>query len=241
MQESAPPRHSVPAGVKAFAALGLAPLLVLVLARTPPPEDYLWDGLMLTGFVAAGGIALLPLASGRRVFRFGSSLDDLLAGFRFHRLISYVLLLLVLAHTIGLLVYQPNTLEYLKLSAPDYMLAGLLAVVLLVFLLVHAERAGRRMRRYGNWRASHRWLSIGVIFLTAYHVAGSGFYLGSWTAAAALITVCALPMLATFAVPLLVPRSKSGGPPIRSVWWWIGGVVGCWLLVAFLLLFGRSS
>ena len=161
----------------ALAAGAALPLMLVLAAAMPAPEDFSWDALMAAGFLAAGGISLLPVVTARRAVRLQRSASVARAGFELHELLSYLFVGGVLVHAVGLIVYQPVIIEYMKLSAPGYMLAGTASAVMLLLIVALSKRPRRRFSRYNAWRRTHAMLSLSAIVLMTYHVTGSGYYL----------------------------------------------------------------
>ena len=87
-------------------------------------------------------------------------------------------------HAVGLLVAEPTLLEYLKPGAPAYMVAGVLALVVLLMLTAASYPSPRRRiwRSWPAFRSWHRWLWFGLLVAIAWHVLGAGFYLDSQAA-----------------------------------------------------------
>jgi len=163
------------AGLCACLAL---PLVLVAQFPLAPATDPLWDIANALGYLALAVYLVLFVYVGRpREFppfngRFFANL---------HRDLGYISLLLVAGH-IGLLLYdQPLLLEHLKISAPLYMLAGLLGAVLLLLLVLSSVTAVRRRiwRDYHRFRALHGWLALACVLLTLWHLAGSQYYLNT--------------------------------------------------------------
>lgn len=168
-------------------------MIFVIVSGQPAPEDVYWDVLMAAGFISAGGIALLPIVTARGTVRLERSAPVARAGFELHEALSYVFVAGVLIHSIGLILYQPISIEYLKLSAPAYMLAGIVSACLLLVLIVQSKRSRRRFAHFAAWRRSHVFLSWSAIVLMAWHVVGSGYYVVSSPASSALFGVLLLP------------------------------------------------
>lgn len=157
-------------------ALLLAPIVLVLLAPVPASLGYSWDlangvgylslALCLLLFVYAGRARTFPPYSGR----FFANL---------HRDLGYLALALALAHA-GLLLYrEPLLLEHLKPTAPLHMLAGTLALLLMILLVVSSLPRVRRgiWPDYHRFRHLHAVVSVSVLALSLYHVIESGYYL----------------------------------------------------------------
>jgi len=128
---------------------------------------WLWDTGNALGFVGFAGLLYLfvDVGKGRRQ--------------KFHQHLSYCVLTVVLAHVLWLWISDPTLWFYMPWHAPHYMLAGWLALTLIVATIWLALPGQRRF-----WHATHRlfqrWhygLSIGVIAAAYWHSVGSGFYI----------------------------------------------------------------
>jgi hypothetical protein len=98
-----------------------------------------------------------------------------------HHRISDCGLLLAVAHTAGYLVMQPLTLDYLLPTAPIYMLAGLLALVLYIVATATSLHGPRRyLFASSRWfQAVHIILATVLLFAVVLHLAGSGLFLNT--------------------------------------------------------------
>jgi hypothetical protein len=98
-----------------------------------------------------------------------------------HHRISDCGLVLTVAHTAGYLVAQPLTLEYLLPTAPIYMLAGLLALVLYIVLTLTSLHGPRRhlFPKSRVFQAFHIVVGAVLLFAVVLHLAGSGLFLNT--------------------------------------------------------------
>ena len=167
------------------------PLLLILQLPPVPAVGVAWDLANMLGYVALACFALLFVYVGRpRAFppfsgRFFANL---------HRDLGYIALLLVTAHVGILLVAEPLLLEHLKPAAPLYMLAGLVAALLLLVLVVSSTPHWRRRiwPDYRRFRFLHAWLAVACLVLGCWHIVGSQFYLNSNVKLAAGCLVAAL-------------------------------------------------
>lgn len=153
----------------------LAPLGVLALRR-PVPVDPWWDYCMGLGVAATGALALMPLLSARwwaPQYR-STELSRLVQ--HLHRRLSYLLLVLLAAHVVGLVVLEPRVLDYLLPTAPGYMLAGLLALLLICTLVLTARFRARLAWANPGWRRWHAGMSAASICFTGWHLWGAAYY-----------------------------------------------------------------
>ncbi len=188
-----------------FTAL-LALPAALALVAGPPVAGFLWDWANLVGFVAFGCM-LLPLFYTGRPRAFPPFSGRFFANL--HRDIGYLALGLVLLH-VGVLLYaEPLLLEHLKPAAPLYMLAGLVAALLCLLLVVPSITSLRRRlwRDYHAFRRLHGWLALLMLVMALWHVGASGFYLNHRFKFALLLYACVLLVFAYRA-----GRSRPTGP-----------------------------
>jgi DMSO/TMAO reductase YedYZ heme-binding membrane subunit len=155
---------------------------VVLVALWPFPEGiYLaWDWANFMGYMSLAICGFLFVYRGRaRAFpafsgRFFANL---------HRELGYIALLLLFLHAGILLVSEPLLVEHLKPTAPLHMLAGIIALLLMVVLVISAIPYVRRRlwHDYHVFRHIHAVLAVCISGLVAYHVLSSGFYLnGVW-------------------------------------------------------------
>ena len=180
----------------AWLALGvlvyaLAPLAV-AWSRRLPGIDPAWDFLMALGVVATGGCAVLPLLSAR--WWAGLHRDPVLLRLvqRLHRQLSYVMAAFVVVHVAGILMLEPRTLDYLLPTAPGYMLAGLVALLLLVVLVVTSQGRLKQGWPQASWRRWHAGFSALALAGLVWHLVGAGFWFagaGPWLALGWLVGV----------------------------------------------------
>lgn len=140
-----------------------------------PGSNIYWDGF--NGFGIAGLLLLLLCCWLGPATRAGYSAHAL----RLHIGVSLVTLAGVFAHALGLLLSNDVMIEYLKWRAPLYMLAGNLGFVLMIIVVVISLRNVRRRihNNFNGFRTTHRILSALIVFLTGWHIIGSGYLAGA--------------------------------------------------------------
>ena len=143
-----------------------AALIAPTWMNAPLGGGWVWDGANALGFAALAVMLVLGLDSGRG------------RGYRSHRALGWAAAFLALGHAAWFLVADPLLLEYLNPTAPMAMLVGIVALLLLLLLVSISGRGLRaRLFRGTAFRTEHWWLAVLVVGLTAWHVAGTGFYL----------------------------------------------------------------
>jgi DMSO/TMAO reductase YedYZ heme-binding membrane subunit len=195
-----------------------------------------WDALNGIGFATVALFAFLCVETGAARSR---PVPQAAFYSRLHRNLGVIALTGIGIHAIGMALADPVTLEYWKLSAPLYMLAGIAVVLLLIVLVTTAYPAPRRklFEKLATFRRLHRYGAFAVIGLTAWHVLGSGFYLDSRPKQVVFVAIAiALPMLAirrrTQQRPAAAIRLASGDAKIETVRIAIGSLTAAALFAA---------
>ncbi|MNF40629.1 hypothetical protein D3C84_216350 [compost metagenome] len=162
-----------------LALLVALPFILVFFVMPMPGLAPAWDFANAAGLLAAIILLLLFLYHGRPLPQpfFDGKFFMLL-----HRNMGYLALLFLLVH-IGILLFnEPQLLDELLPSAPWFMLAGLLASLLLLALIPLSLQAVRhkvwgRHARFKHW---HYWVSAAIVVLAAIHILGAGFYTGTF-------------------------------------------------------------
>lgn len=156
----------------------LAPVALVSLWPVPPHIAVPWDWANGMGYMALASSLFLFIYKGR-ARRFPAFSGRFFANL--HRDLGYITLFLLSGHVGILLLAEPLLLAHLKPTAPLHMLAGLLALVLMVLLVVSSIPVCRRSLwpDYHLFRHLHALTAVAIVALTFYHVLASGFYLNS--------------------------------------------------------------
>jgi len=143
----------------------------LLLAATPFFGGFAtWGWEFSQAFGFAGALACIALCGAP--IRPRDSLPPTLLSLRLHTLIGWLALIGVAVHIGGVILADRTVVEYLKPSAPLYQLAGILATVVLL-LLVLSSIAGARRRFWASHRgfqAAHVLLACLLAALIAVHI-----------------------------------------------------------------------
>ena len=133
---------------------------------------------MVLGFAAASMMAIMFFLTARfkRVsLPFGV---DIL--YYFHKQISLLLLLFVLAHPLILIVSEPVVVEMLKPNLLNrYMAAGIVSFVFVVLIMVSSLWRKQLGIHYDNWRLVHIFLSASAFLLALVHIEGVSHYIAT--------------------------------------------------------------
>ncbi|MBV8877963.1 MAG: cytochrome c3 family protein [Gammaproteobacteria bacterium] len=132
-----------------------------------------WEIAQALGLCAVAGCLILCVLAVRP--RAGAATAFPL---RAHRLLGWLILAAALAHVALLLIADPRVIEHVKLTAPRYEFAGMLALLLLV-LLTAASTAPCRARlwpRHRDFQATHVAVACVLVVALAMHVLVAGRY-----------------------------------------------------------------
>ena len=118
-----------------YLTLALAPLFVLMVSGTRPGRGFWTEFSVAIGFAGLAMIGLQFLLTARyRALTTPYGIDVV---YHFHRQISIIAFVLILAHPVILFITRPTTLQFLNLAvAPWSARLGVLAVVALVFVIL---------------------------------------------------------------------------------------------------------
>lgn len=154
------------------AGLALTAALPIVAGFTKP----VWEISEILGFAAA--LACLALC-GSPVRPRESTPPALLTLSR-HEKLGWIALGAALLHILLALAADHVVLEYLKLTAPVYQLAGILGFAVLLGLVVTSVAGLRRRlwRSHRNFQATHIAFGCLLLLLVAIHVVATGRYVG---------------------------------------------------------------
>jgi len=152
-------------------ALTLLTALTLAIGLLPvrfPAAGFWWDWLAGLGFCGLAMIAYLgwdsesPATSPR---------------LRLHRNIALLATILTGVHATGYLIDDLILIEYLKPTAPPYMLLGIAAFTVMVGTTITALPAPRQYfyTGFSSFRNWHRWLVALVLIGSIWHVIGTDF------------------------------------------------------------------
>tara|TARA_B100000953_G_C17916390_1_gene389305 strand:- start:36 stop:542 length:507 start_codon:yes stop_codon:yes gene_type:complete len=116
---------------------------------------------------------------------------------RNHKILSYAISLLAFAHILLLWIPDKTVWHYLDTDMPHYMWAGVGALACLIVTIILALPKTRsywheRHRHFSSW---HYCLSLAIVVLSFWHIAGSGFYFSAveaWVLAASCLFLLAL-------------------------------------------------
>jgi predicted CXXCH cytochrome family protein len=139
---------------------------------------------------------------------------------RSHELLGWAVLVAATLHVALLLGVDARVVEHVKLTAPGYEYAGILALLALLFLTVPAGTAvrWRVWPRHRNFQAAHVGAACLLVVVLAVHVLGTGRYVRGRAHAVAYILLSGVVLLALL-------RARAPRQPARQPSHFLGGLV----------------
>jgi predicted ferric reductase len=189
----------------------MTPLGVMLLGDRPPGRGFVTDFAVALGFV---GLALMGLEFALCArFRAAAAPFGMDAVVQFHRQVSYVALVLILAHPVLLFIHNSKTLKGLNVfDAPARSRLSVISIVALLLLL--ATSVGRKRLRisYETWQVMHSVLAVVAVAAALVHAILVGYYLNtSWKVGLWIVYSAALVWLLVW-VRLVAPLRRYRRP-----------------------------
>ena len=174
-----------------------------------------WEIAQALGLCAVAGCLILCVLAVRPRSGTSSALR-----LRSHELLGWLALAAALAHVGLLLGTDRKVIEHIKLTAPRYEYAGILALFTLLFLTVPAGAAARQRLwpRHRSFQAAHVGAACLLVIALALHVVTTGRYVHGPVQVAAYVLVSGSVLLAL----LRARTQRSGAPPPPRLY---GGLV----------------
>jgi predicted ferric reductase len=161
-----------------YILLVLAPLIILLTAEIPPGREFWRELSVALGFAGLSIMTLQFVLTARfKVIQAPYGADII---YHFHRQISLVALVLIVAHPLLLFIFSPGTLKLLNLvTAPWRVRMGVTSVILLIVLIAASLWRMRLKIEYITWRIWHGILSVAVVLLAMGHIVLARHYLNT--------------------------------------------------------------
>ncbi|MBN2149672.1 MAG: ferric reductase-like transmembrane domain-containing protein [Anaerolineales bacterium] len=161
-----------------YLVLVTAPLMILLIGETPEGREF-WRELSVgLGFAGLAMMSLQFVLTARFKSIKAPYGADIV--YHFHRQVSLVAFLLIVAHPSLLFIFSPDTLALLNLfTAPWRARAGVVAVLLLIALIGASLWRKQLKIEYNNWRIWHGVLATLVVALAIVHVVLARHYLNT--------------------------------------------------------------
>ena len=159
-----------------YLLLILSPLIVMFLAPHPVGREF-WRELSVSlGFVGLAMMALQFALTARFKWLKAPYGADIV--YHFHRQISFVALILILAHPLLLFVFSPETLKLLLIwSAPWRARAAVTAILSLLGVVGLSVWRKKLKIEYSRWRVWHAILATAAVSFALIHMLLVGHYI----------------------------------------------------------------
>jgi predicted ferric reductase len=180
-----------------YLAVAVAPLVFALIDETPPGRGFLTDFSVALGFV---GLSMMGLQ-----FALVARLQSVCAPFgedavvQFHRQMSYVATVFILAHPVLLIVAEGDTIRLFNVfEAPWRARFAVGSVICLLTVVATSIWRGRLRLRYELWQVVHGVLSAAAVLCAVAHIYLVRYYVDTvWkTALWAVMTVAFVGLLA---------------------------------------------
>lgn len=162
--------------IAVYLLITFAPLLILLAEPRPAGREFWRDFSVALGFSGLAMMGLQFILTARfKVIKapYGSDIV-----YFFHRQISLVTAVLILAHPITLFMFDPKLLALLNLvNAPWAARFGVTAVVAMVVLIAISIWRKKLQIEYDRWRIWHGVLATIAVVLAMVHMELRGYYL----------------------------------------------------------------
>ena len=155
-----------------------APLILLLIGEVPDGREFWRELSVALGFAGLAMMSLQFVLTARfKAIKAPYGADIV---YHFHRQVSLVGFVLIVAHPLLLFVFSPNTLALLNLfNAPWRARAGVTAVLLLMALIALSLWRKRLKIEYTTWRIWHGILAVMIVVLAIVHVVLARHYLNT--------------------------------------------------------------
>jgi len=161
-----------------YILIAIAPLLIIISGPRPAGRELWRDlsvGLGYSGFSMVGLQFILTARFKVIKAPYGSDIV-----YYFHRQISFITFILILAHPILLFLFDTQHLNLLNLiTAPWAARFGVTALLALAGLIIFSIWRKKLKIEYDRWRIWHGILAIGAISLALVHIELRGYYLNT--------------------------------------------------------------
>jgi predicted ferric reductase len=164
--------------VGVYLLLVTAPLFILLIGPLPEGRGFWTEFSVALGFV---GLAIIGLQFGVTArFRWITSPFGIDVIYHFHRQISLVAIVLIVAHPVILFIIRPETLALLNPVTATWPARFGLTALLALLILVGVSLWRERLRiNYEAWRLSHGVLATLAVSLALLHILGINHYIAT--------------------------------------------------------------
>lgn len=160
-----------------YLLLTFIPLFALLFGPVPPRREFWREFSVALGFAALAMISL-QFAVTARIRRMKAPYGSDIV-YYFHKQISIVAFIIVIAHPILLFIFEPETINLLNLiQAPWRARMGVTGLVLLILLIITSVWRKQLKIEYYTWRIAHGIMATLAVGLSMGHIIGVGYYTG---------------------------------------------------------------
>jgi predicted ferric reductase len=160
-----------------YLLLSVGPLAIIFFGAPPPGRGFWIEFSVALGFIGLAMLALQFVVTARINRINGPYGVDVI--YQFHRRISIVAFLLILAHP--LILFGANPDQYVPLiviwRAPGRAIMAWLSLFGLIMIVVTSLWRCQLGIKYETWRIVHGLLAVAILFLALGHALGVGYYL----------------------------------------------------------------
>lgn len=161
-----------------YLMLTMAPLFVMLLGSDRPGRGFWREFSVALGFAGLAMMGLQFLLTARYQFITAPYGIDVI--YHFHRQISIVAFIMILAHPIILFIENPANLALLNpFTAPTRAILGLSSIIALVLLIATSLKRIPLRIRYEPWRISHGIFATAAVVLAMGHTILVGYYINT--------------------------------------------------------------
>lgn len=155
-----------------------APLLILLIGPVPAGREFWRELSVALGFAGLAIMGLQFFLTARfKTIKAPYGADIV---YHFHRQITFVALIFILAHPLLLFINSPDTLQLINIfTAPWRARAGVTAVLLTLIITATSIWRLRFKIEYTRWRIWHGILATLAILLSIIHVILAGHYINT--------------------------------------------------------------
>ena len=162
--------------IAVYLLLVLAPMLVLLIGPLPPGRGFWRELSVALGFVGLSIMGFQFLITAR--FRRAAAPYGVDIIYEFHRQISWVACVLILAHLVILFTVNPRLLRLLNVFIAPWRARFGVASIVALFLLTATSIWRQRLKiNYEVWRLSHGVLGTLAVAFAMLHIVLVGHYL----------------------------------------------------------------
>lgn len=161
--------------IAGYVFIAAASLLVLFVGVVPPGRGFWREFSIGLGFVGLSIMGLQFLLTGR--FKMVTAPYGIDVVYLYHRQISFVGFIFILAHVIVPFAATPIMVPLLNpLTAPSQILAGMAALLAFTVIMITSLYRQQLSLGYEAWRLLHGTAAVAAVVFALAHIEGVGYY-----------------------------------------------------------------